>query len=97
MTATNGTSNSLPKPPVTGTKRAALAVRIALVVFACLALILALVAAANLQAQSSYNQATASLKADLAASAKATADWSTLAARQEQTDDQFDMERRTAA
>ncbi|MGN0109524.1 MAG: DUF6466 family protein [Bifidobacterium sp.] len=89
MTATNGTSNSLPEPPTTGAKRAALAVRIALVVLACLALALAIVAAANLQAQSAYNQATASLKADLAASAKATADWSTLAARQEQTDDQF--------
>ena len=69
--------------------RAPLAVRIILAVLAVLALAGAVIAIANIQAQHSYNQATRSLNADLKASASPTADWSTLAARQEQTDAQF--------
>ena len=69
--------------------RAKLAVRIILAVLAVLALAGAVIAIANIQAQHSYNQATRSLNANLKASASPTADWSTLAARQEQTDAQF--------
>ena len=69
--------------------RAPLAVRIILAILAVLALAGAVIAIANIQAQHSYNQATRSLNANLKASASPTADWSTLAARQEQTDAQF--------
>ncbi|MEJ5920743.1 DUF6466 family protein [Bifidobacterium thermophilum] len=69
--------------------RAPLAVRIILAALAAAALAGAVLAVANIQAQDSYNQATRSLNADLKASASPTADWSTLAARQEQADAQF--------
>lgn len=70
-------------------KRAPLAVRIALGLVAALALAFAALTAVNLVAMTHFNQATASLQANIAAAGKPDADLATLAASQQQTDAQF--------
>ncbi|WP_236022553.1 DUF6466 family protein [Bifidobacterium phasiani] len=72
------------------TARAPLAVRIALAVAAALLLAAAAVAAVNLYAVYTFNQATASLNANIAAASDDATDLQMLQIRQQQTDAQFE-------
>lgn len=69
--------------------RAPLGMRIALIVVIALLTAVAGVAAVNLSATLTFNQATASLNANIKAAQDASTDVSTLHAQQEQTDAQF--------
>lgn len=72
-----------------GRPRAPLGVRIALVVVAVLALCLASLSGLNLIAAVRFNQATATLNANLATARKSDADLDALRASQQQVDAQF--------
>lgn len=72
------------------TARAPLPVRILLTALAALALAVTGVAAVNLVAVSKFNQATASLNANIEAANRDDADWDAINATQQQTDAQFD-------
>lgn len=78
------------RKPKAGTARAPLAARVAMAVAAALLLAAAGVATANLYAVYTYNQATASLNANIEAAADESTDLQMLRTRQQQTDAQFE-------
>jgi hypothetical protein len=73
----------------TAAARMPIGVRIAMIAFMVLLVLLAGVAAANLAATATFNQATASLNSNIQAAQDASTDADTLNVQQQQTDAQF--------
>lgn len=85
-----GSAVSLESHTTTVQARASLAVRIMMIVAAVMALAFAMLAGLNISASARFNQATASLNANLKQATNSSADLSALNASQQQTDAQFE-------
>lgn len=85
-----GSAVSLESHTTTVQARASLAVRIMMIVAAIMALAFAMLAGLNISASARFNQATASLNANLKQATNSSADLSALNASQQQTDAQFE-------
>lgn len=86
--------NATSKTQKRGTAMVALPVRVALAVVALLCVAVAAIVLANINAIDSYNEATASLNANIAYSKKPDADAQTLKTQLDQTNTQFDEAKR---